>query len=120
MFQCRFAGKLTPLKVDPVQSALHLVNGGIYVVTCIKSRDQAGTATVTLTATRVKASGNRRVTNRFTVAAVGAMNTKQALSVGNKFPVPASAGNTDQFNGDVDWVKYCVGPLAAVQGCLTG
>jgi hypothetical protein len=118
--QCRFAGSLTPIKVDPVSSTLHLTSGDSYLVTCMKSPDRANaTAVVTLAVTEIGATtSSRTVTSTFTVAALGPLTTKQVVSAGNKYPLPASANNTDQFNGNIVRVMYCVGTSSVVRSCL--
>jgi hypothetical protein len=120
VMECRFAGSLTPSSVLPVRSTLPLVDGHAYDVTCTKSADNAGAATVTLAVTDLSVAGSATVTNAFTVQALGAMKTSQALSAGNKYPMPAPAKNTDQFVGDLTRVVYCAGTSADVTSCLRG
>jgi hypothetical protein len=117
--ECRFAGSLTPSSVLPVRSTLPLVDGHAYDVSCIKSADKAGNATVTLAVTDLSVAGSGTVTNVFTVRALGALKTSQALSAGNKYPMPAPAKNTDQFVGDLTRVVYCAGTSPDVTSCLT-
>jgi hypothetical protein len=118
--QCRFAGSLTPISVDPVSSTLHLIGGDSYTISCMKAPDRAnGTAIVTLIVTNLNAStAAQNVTNKFTVSGLGAMTTKQAISAGNKYPLPSPANNTDQFVGNVARVIYCVGSSSVVSACL--
>jgi hypothetical protein len=119
VMECRFAGSLTPSSVLPVRSTLPLVDGHAYDVSCIKSADKAGTATVTLAVTDLSA-GSGTVTDVFTVKALGAFTSSQALSAGNKYPMPAPAKNTDQFVGDLTRAVYCAGTSADVTSCLRG
>ncbi len=118
--QCRFAGSLTPSSVLPIISTQALQNGSSYVVTCVKSADSGSTATVTLTVTRLDGYyGNVTTTNSYTVAATGAMQTAEALSVANKYPLPSITKNTDQFVGDMAKVAYCASSLPSdVSTCL--
>jgi hypothetical protein len=118
--QCRFAGSLTPISVDPVSSTLHLINGDSYTIACMKAPDRTnGTAIVTLTVTRIDpTNGDQVVMNKFTVSELGAMTTRQAVSAGNKYPLPSSANNTDQFVGNVTRIIYCVGTSSVVRNCL--
>jgi hypothetical protein len=119
VMECRFAGALTPATVLPVSSTLPLVDGHAYDVSCIKSADKAGTASVALSVTDLSA-GSATVTSVFTVKALGALKTSEALSAGNKYPMPVPAKNTDQFVGDLTRVVYCAGTSAAVTSCLRG
>jgi hypothetical protein len=120
MMECRFAGALTAPFAPPVVSTLPLTNRDAYSVSCVKSPDHPdGTATITLTVTDLgPAGGGQSVTNTFTVPALGYLRTRNYLSVGNKFPLPAPAENTDQFNGAMTNVVYCAGAMAAVSRCL--
>ena len=120
VMECRFAGSLTTPQAPPVESTLPLINGDAYNVSCRKSPDQANnTATITLTVTRLNAGpGRRTATNTFTVPALGRLRTTDYFSVGNKYPLPAPARNTDQFNGDVTRAVYCSGSTDSVQACL--
>jgi hypothetical protein len=115
--ECRFAGALTPSNVFPVISTLALVSGDAYDVSCTKSPDVSGEATITLSVSDLTVSG-ATVTNTFQVAALGAMKSTQAISAGNKYPMPAPAKNTDQFVGDVTRAVYCAGAAVAVSSCL--
>ena len=119
--QCRFAGVLTPTSVLPIISTQALQNGSKYVVTCVKSADNGQTATVTLSVTRLGGSyGNVTTVDTYTVAATGALQTKAAVSVANKYPLPSISNNTDQFVGDMAKVAYCGSSLASdVTSCLT-
>jgi hypothetical protein len=118
--ECRFAGSLTTSHAPPAASTLPLINGDAYNVSCRKSPDHAGnTATITLTVTDLNAAtGLRTVTNTFMVPALGYLRTRNYLSVGNKYPLPAAAQNTGQFNGDVTRAVYCTGTPAGVRACL--
>ncbi len=118
--ECRFAGALTAPFAPPVVSTLPLANRDAYSVSCVKSPDHPdGTATITLTVTDLgPAGGGQSVTNTFTVPALGYLRTRNYISVGNKFPLPAPAENTDQFNGAMTNVVYCAGAMAAVSRCL--
>ena len=120
VMECRFAGSLTTPQAPPVESTLPLINGDAYNVSCRKSPDRANnTATITLTVTRLNAGrGRRTATDTFTVPALGRLRTTDYFSVGNKYPLPAPARNTDQFNGDVTRAVYCSGPTDSVQACL--
>jgi hypothetical protein len=120
VMECRFAGSLTASHAPPVASTLPLINGDGYNVACRKSPDQANnTATITLTVTRLNAgSGRKSVTKTFTVPALGRLRTRDYFSVGNKYPLPAPARNTDQFNGDVTRAVYCAGSASSVRACL--
>ena len=122
VMECRYAGSLTASHAPPVASTLPLINGDAYNVSCRKSPDQANnTATITLTVTRLGAgSGRKTVTNTFTVPALGLLKTRDYFSVGNKYPLPAPAKNTDQFKGDVTRVVYCAGSAGNVRTCLAG
>jgi hypothetical protein len=118
MFECRFTGLASSLTIHPVVSTLPLVNGRAYNVSCVKSPDRSnGTATLTLSVTRIK--GRLTVTNKFTVPALGAMQTKQFISMGNKFPLSAPAQNVDQFNGDMTRAIFCGGTLVDVNSCMS-
>jgi hypothetical protein len=118
--QCRFAGSLTPISVDPVSSTLHLISGDSYTIACMKAPDRTnGTAIVTLTVSNLDStSAAQSVTNKFTVSELGAMTTKQAISAGNKYPLPSAANNTDQFVGNITRVIYCAGTTSVVSTCL--
>jgi surface glycoprotein (TIGR04207 family) len=120
VIECRFAGSLTGADVHPVMSTLPLVNGGVYNISCVKSPDRKNnTATITLTVTKLDpVKGNQTVTNTFRVAALGNMQSEEYISAGNKYPVPAPAKNTDQFNGDITRAIYCDGTPAGVSTCL--
>jgi hypothetical protein len=117
--ECRFAGSLTPATVLPVRSTLPLVDGDAYDVSCTKSADKASTATVTLAVTDLSVPGSATVTDTFSVRALGALKTSQALSAGNKYPMPAPAKNTDQFVGDLTRAVYCTGTSGNVSSCLS-
>jgi hypothetical protein len=118
--ECRFAGSLTPASVLPVVGTLPLVNGHAYDVTCTKSPDAMTKATVTLSVTDLSTGASpTTTTNVFTVAAIGAMTSTQAISAGNKYPLPSAAKNTDQLVGDMTRAVYCTGSSADVDGCLT-
>jgi hypothetical protein len=119
--QCRFAGPSTPIDSFPVTSSMALVNNGSYVVSCTKSPDQANNTTiVTLTVTHLDAvNGNQTAVDTYTVPAVGAMQSKEAISAGNKYPLPAANKNTDQFFGDVTRAVYCASTTNTdVDACL--
>lgn len=118
MMECRFAGALTVPSTDPpVVSTLPLLGGSAYNVSCVKGPDDAdGKTIITLSVTRIQTG--QTVTNRFAVPALGAMATKSFLSAGNKYPLPAPALNTDQFNGIMARTIYCAGTLRAVRDCL--
>jgi hypothetical protein len=120
VMECRFAGSRTALHAAPVQSTLPLINGDAYNVSCRKSPDAANnTAKITLTVTRLNGGASRKsVTSTFTVPALGRLKTRQYFSVGNKYPLPAPASNTDQFNGDVTRAVYCSGATGSVRTCL--
>lgn len=120
VMECRFAGSLTTPQAPPVESTLPLINGDAYNVSCRKSPDRANnTATITLTVTRLNAGrGYSTATNTFKVPALGRLRTTDYFSVGNKYPLPAPARNTDQFNGDVTRAVYCSGPTDSVRACL--
>jgi hypothetical protein len=119
VMECRFAGALTPSSVLPVRSTLPLVDGHAYDVSCTKSADSASTATVTLAVTDLSVPDSATVTNTFSVRALGALKTSQALSAGNKYPMPAPAKNTDQFVGDLTRAVYCAGTSNDVASCLS-
>jgi hypothetical protein len=116
---CRFAGALTTAAAQdpPVASSLPLVSGHVYNISCIKSPDQAGMTTITLNVTPVKTGVT--TTDTFTVSALGAMKSKQFISVGNTWPLPPPANNTNQFNGTMTRTVYCAGTTTAVSDCLT-
>jgi hypothetical protein len=117
MIECRFTGAKSASTTPPVTSTLPLVNSRAYNITCVKSPDMSnGTTTITLTVTRIK--GRLTVTNKFTVPAMGALQTKQFVTAGNKFPLSKPAKNIDQFNGDMTRTIYCAGTLAAVNSCM--
>jgi hypothetical protein len=118
--ECRVAGALTVANAPPLISTLPLINGDTYNVTCVKSPDwPSNTATITLTVTNLNApQGSQTVTDTFTVLALGYLRTKEYISAGNKYPLPAPAQNTDQFNGDITRVVYCAGAPANVGACL--
>jgi hypothetical protein len=118
VMECRFAGSLTPSSVFPVRSALPLVDGHAYDLSCTKSADKASAATITLAVTDLSDADSATVTNTFSVRAIGAMKTSQALSAGNKYPMPAPAKNTDQFVGDLTRTVYCAGTSGDVASCL--
>ena len=119
VMECRFAGSLTGSHAPPVLSTMPLINSHAYIVTCRKSPDAVNnTATVTLTVTNLNAGRRRTVTNTFRVPALGRLRTRDYISVGNKFPLPAPAQNTDQFHGDVTRAVYCSGAPANVRVCL--
>jgi hypothetical protein len=119
VMECRFAGALTPSSVLPVRSTLPLVDGHAYDVSCTKSADSASTATVTLAVTDLSVPDSATVTNTFSVRALGALKTSQALSAGNKYPMPAPAKNADQFVGDLTRAVYCAGTSNDVASCLS-
>lgn len=117
--QCRVAGAATtPATTQvPKQSTLALLDGQQYVVRCVKAPDTATGAPLTLKVTRLVAAPTT-VSATFTVPATGAISSTAALSVANKYPLPAPAANTDQFVGDVAKVAYCAGGGAVVGPCL--
>jgi hypothetical protein len=117
--QCRFAGSHTPSTVGPVTSSMRLVAGDTYVIRCIKSPDNAGTATVSLSVTAIDPTGHTRTqVDDFSVEALGVMKSTRAVSVANKYPLPATTNNTDQFVGVLGQATYCVGTTADVTACL--
>jgi hypothetical protein len=117
VIECRFAGWATHVHKDPpVDSTMPLVNDGEYNVSCVKSPDSDGSATITLTVTRVKTG--QTVTNTFNVKAFGLMRSRAYISAGNKYPLPPPAQNTDQFNGHMTRTVYCAGVPANVTSCL--
>lgn len=120
VLECRVAGSLTASHAPPVASTLPLINGHAYNVSCRKSPDRAkNAAIITLTVTNLNAAkGRRTVTNTFMVPALGYLRTRDYFSVGNKYPLPAPAKNTDQFNGDVTRAVYCTGTTRSVRACL--
>jgi hypothetical protein len=117
VIECRFAGWATHVHKDPpVDSTMPLVNGREYNVSCVKSPDSDGSATITLTVTWVKTG--QTVTNTFNVKAFGLMRSRAYISAGNKYPLPPPAQNTDQFNGHMTRAVYCAGAPANVYSCL--
>jgi hypothetical protein len=116
MMECRFAGGKSAPASDEVVSTLPLVNDAKYHVSCVKSPDTNGKTTVTLKVTRIP--GSQTVTTTVTEPAMGALKTKEYISAGNKYPLPAPAANTSQFNGDMFRTVYCAGTTAQVNGCL--
>lgn len=118
--ECRFAGSLTASHTPPLASTLPLINGHAYNISCRKSPDRADNTTrIRLSVTNLNAAkGPRTVTNTFTVPALGYLRSRSYLSVGNKYPLPPPARNTDQFNGDVTRAVYCTGTLLRVTACL--
>lgn len=117
--ECRFAGSLTKRSTGPVISSMALVSGNTYNVTCVKSPDSGNSATVKLTVTSYgPVEAGSTVTNTFTVPAVGTMESTEFVSAGNKYPLPAPADNTDQFNGDVTSAVYCAGDQGSITPCL--
>jgi hypothetical protein len=118
LLQCRFTGSKSAPTAPSVSNKLPLVSGNTYDVTCMKSPDtKKGTANITFTVTNLKT--NKTLTNHFSVPAIGAMNTSEYLSVGNKYPMAPQASNFDQFNGGVNSTFYCVGSTADVSTCLS-
>jgi hypothetical protein len=118
LLQCRFTGSLSSSSTPAVSNKLPLVSGNTYDVTCMKSPDtKTGTANITFTVTNLKT--NKTLTNHFSVSAIGAMNTSEYLSVGNKYPMAPAASNFDQFNGGVNSTFFCVGSIADVSTCLS-
>ncbi|MBV9484879.1 MAG: hypothetical protein JO246_02360 [Frankiaceae bacterium] len=117
--ECRFAGSLTPGTVTPVMSTLPMIPGKTYLVKCQKTPDASGRAKVTLTVTKKDPiAGNQTRVDTFAVAATGAIRTTEALSVANKYPLPAAPNNTDQFVGNIHEATYCVGSTTDVTSCL--
>jgi hypothetical protein len=117
VMECRFAGSLTVSDQDqPVLSTLPLLNDERYVVSCMKTPDQDGTTTITLSVTPVKTG--QTTTNTFSEPALGKMRSTAYISAGNKYMLPPPSGNTDQFNGDMTSAVYCAGSTADVQSCL--
>ncbi len=116
MMECRFAGAEAAPASDEVVSTLPLVNAAKYNVTCVKSPDRNGKTTVTLKVTRI--SAGHTVTTTRTEPAMGALKTKKYISAGNKYPLPAPAANTSQFNDDMFRTVYCASTTAEVNGCL--
>ena len=95
MMECRFAGGMAAPASDEVVSTLPLVNAAEYHVSCVKSPDTSGKTTVTLKVTRIPAG--QTVTTTATEPAMGALKTREYVSAGNKYPLPAPAANTSQF-----------------------
>ena len=116
MMECRFAGSNAAPASDEVVSTLALVNSAQYNVSCVKSPDLSGQTTVTLNVTRI--STGQTVTTTATEPAMGALQTKEYISAGNKYALPPPANNTSQFNGDMTRTVYCAGTTAAVSTCL--
>lgn len=117
VIECRFAGSASDPQEDlPVDSTMPLVNDREYNVSCVKSPDSGGNATITLTVTWVKTG--QAVTNTFTVSAIGLMRSRAYISAANKYPLPLPAQNTDQFNGHITRVVYCAGAVDNVTNCL--
>lgn len=117
MAECRFAGSLTTASTDPpVASTLPLTSGQEYNISCIKSADHAGMATITLNVTPVKTG--LTTTDTFTVSALGTVKTTQYISAGNIYPLPPAAANTNQFNGNMTRTVYCAGTGTQVSSCL--
>lgn len=118
MVECRFSGANTTIYSTPLVSTLALVNDAAYNISCVKSPDAGGHTTITLNVTPV--STGKTVTTTTTKAAMGAVQTKQFISVGNKFPLPKTfAKNIDQFNGIMTRTVYCAGSSSAVASCLS-
>jgi hypothetical protein len=118
MAQCRFAGSLTTGTTDtPVTSTLPLVNNTEYNMSCIKSADHAGMATITINVTPVKTG--MTTTNTFSVSAIGYIKSKQYISAANIYPLPAQADNTNQLNATINRAVYCAGTGTQVTACLT-
>ncbi len=119
--ECRLAGSATPTTVLPVRNALPLENGATYIAKCYKTPDPAsGNATATLRVVKVNTTtGNTVEDDSFSISPTGAITSSAYLSVGNKYPLPAQANNTDQFVGDIAKVSYCQATLTIdVQACL--
>jgi len=116
MMECRFAGGMSAAAADEVVSTLPLVNDAEYGVSCVKSPDTGGKTIVTLKVTRISTGHAANATG--TEPAMGALKSKEYISVGNKYPLPAPAANTSQFNGDMLRTVYCAGTTAEVRGCL--
>ena len=114
--ECRISGTGSSSGTPPVVGTLPLVNGTGYDVSCVKSPDSSGHTVITLRVVSLATRAAR--VNRFTVPAVGLIRSSQALSTGNKYPLPAPAHNTDQFVGNMARAMYCTGPLSDVQHCL--
>ena len=113
MVECRFAGSLTTTAGSdpPVVSSLPLVSGHVYNISCVKAPDHSGMTTITLNVTPVKTGVT--TTDTFSVNAIGAMQSKQFISVGNIYPLPPPANNTNQFIGTMTRTIYCAGTNAA-------
>ncbi len=119
--ECRLAGNATPSSVLPVRSSQPLVAGAEYTAKCYKTPDALnGKTTTTLRVAKLDPTkGNVVTTDTFFTAPTGAINTTSWISVGNKYPLPAQAANTDQFNGDIAKVSYCQSAATrTVQTCL--
>jgi hypothetical protein len=118
--ECRIAGAKSSDTVALARSTQALTSGETYIIQCVKSPDTATNTTVQLNVTHVDAiSGNQVTNNTNVIPAAGAMTTTSALSVGNKYPLPAQSANTDQFVGDIAKVAYCGGATTdAVTTCL--
>jgi hypothetical protein len=117
--ECRLAGNSSPKTTKPIKSTLALVPGASYVAAC--SRDVSyGTTKQTITVTKLDAAnGNNTVTNTFTVATTGVLQSTKALSVANKYPVPSQSQNTDQYVGLIKKVAYCTGTtIDEANACL--
>jgi hypothetical protein len=116
--QCRMVGNVSKAGSPPSRNSMVLVDGARYVAQCLKGPDpRTGTASMTIRVTRVDTG--QVAETRHSIARTGTMSTSEALSVANKFPLPAKSRNTDQFVGEVARVAYCTATsFDAVRGCL--
>ena len=116
--ECRIAGALTAASVLALRGTVQLASGTQYRLECVKSADAGTSATVTMRTTNIATS--QTTIDTFSIAATGAIASTKELSVGNKYPMPAVAKNTDQFTGTVTKVGYCKGTtIATTQACLS-
>jgi hypothetical protein len=116
--QCRVTGNVSSSATLPSRSTLALEDGVRYVARCFKGPDPAsGKPRLTISVTRVDTADT--VDSVSLIPRTGTMTSSAYLSVGNKYPLPAQAANTDQFVGEISRAAFCTGPSAqAVRDCL--
>lgn len=115
--ECRISGATSPVNAPPVVGTTPLANKAGYDVSCVKAPDSGGRTAITLR--MVSLATGVAAEKKFSVPAVGAIQTTQYMSAGNKYPLPTPANNTDQFVGKMSKAVYCTGSTDDVQHCLS-
>lgn len=107
--QCRMAGSNSTTNDFPMTGTQALIDGGTYVVKCLKAPDPlSGNTPLKLKTVRIDPVNGNQITNDdLFITPTGLIKSFAYLSVANKYPLPIITSNTDQFVGDIAKVAYC-------------